>query len=102
MEPIENVQDMECVGEDFGENSLPPRGLTIVELVNENPAKTLPLKRPGQQSCARCRRQKLRVSATKEVAASASNNCSAMNIGPVACASAQALNAENRMNVKSQ
>jgi hypothetical protein len=66
MEPTENVQAMGCVGEDFGEDSLRPRGLTMAELMNEDPAKTLSLKRSGQQACcARCRRQKLRVSATK-------------------------------------
>ncbi|KAK5250429.1 hypothetical protein LTS03_002954 [Exophiala xenobiotica] len=60
MEPIETVQDIECVGEDFGEDSLRRRGPTMAELLNEDPAKTLSLKRSGQQACSRCRRQKLR------------------------------------------
>ncbi|KAK5459529.1 hypothetical protein LTS15_003657 [Exophiala xenobiotica] len=47
---------MECVGED----SLRRRGPTVAELLNENPASPLSLKRPGQQACANCRRLNLR------------------------------------------
>ena len=42
----------------------------MADSVTEDAANTLSLKRSGQQACVRCRRQKLRVSAIKYVAAS--------------------------------